>query len=110
MSMMPQEEIKQAMFGERVTWVLAQEQTKKLNVRADLFGKNKTTTAIKNTSISAVGLLMKHNETSIVTLHLFHNPHSKNKLTTRLSMTDNIKEYWISETTNYQEFIGIKTI
>jgi hypothetical protein len=109
MSMMPQEEIKQAMFGERVTWVSVQKQTKKLNVEADLFSKNKTTTPNKNTTVSAVGLLMKHSETSIVTLHVFHNPHAKNKLTTRLSIAENIKEYWISDTNNYQEFMGVKT-
>jgi hypothetical protein len=103
MSIMPQEEIKQAMFGDRVTWISVDNH----EIAADLFSKNKTTTAEKNTTTSAVGLLVRNLETSELSLDLFHNPYAKNRLIAEFSLENSIREYMISDTVNYQDFLSI---
>ncbi|MCO6353818.1 hypothetical protein GBO14_03435 [Pseudoalteromonas shioyasakiensis] len=70
----PQEEIKLAMFGDRVSWVSVNSG----NIKADVFDKNKTTTEQKNTTISAVGLMLENIQDGNLTLYIYHNPHAKN--------------------------------
>ena len=99
-SVMPQEEIKQAMFGDRVTWISVN--TKE--IESDIFQENKTTTNAKNTTISAVGLMMKNSHNNKLTLHIHHNPHARNKLKSPVFTCEGVYEYHIDNTSSYSNF------
>ena len=99
-SMFPEEEVKLAMFGDRVTWLSA----KGGNVVADLFEKNKTVTENKNTTVSAVGLMVKNINDQSLMLHIFHNPHAKNPMKLGLFRSDAVAEYKIRDTRTYDSF------
>lgn len=96
----PHEEVKLAMFGDRVTW---------LNVgtgqfEADLFDKNKTTTEQKNTTTSAVCLLTKDLENGNLKLHIYHNPYAKVPLISPVFKSSKVSEYSIHITKAYSNF------
>ncbi len=99
-SVMPQEEIKQAMFGDRVTWISVNSK----EVKSDIFQENKTTTNAKNTTISAVGLMVKNSQNNELTLHIHHNPHAKNKLISPVFVCNSVYEYHIDNTNSYSNF------
>ncbi len=106
-SLMPQEEIKQAMFGDRVIWRTIPSHLSNYisKVTADIFSHNKTTTEEKNTTISAVGLLIEHIETGELSLLIHHNPYAKNPLPVSLINNSCFKEYKIDSTKEYGDFI-----
>ncbi len=95
-----QEEIKQAMFGDRVTWI-NQDNRK---IAADIFQENKTTTDKKNTTISAVAILIENVQNGVLTLHIYHNPFAKNKLISPVFQSDLVYEYEIESTDSYCNF------
>lgn len=99
-SCIPQEEIKLAMFGERVTWLSVNSR----KVKADVFDKNKTTTEQKNTTISAVGLMIKNVQNDSLTLHIYHNPHAKTPLISPVFESSKTFEYSINATNEYGNF------
>ncbi len=99
-SCMPQEEIKLAMFGDRVTWLSVN--TGK--IKADLFAKNKTTTDKKNTTTSAVGLMIKNIQDDSLTLHIYHNPYAKTPLISPVFESTKVFEYRINATKEYDNF------
>ena len=105
----PQEEMKQAMFGDHVTWCSVPNQYNQYHSRvvADNFGRNRTTTDKKNTTISAVALLFENYETSELTLLIHHNPHAKNPLPNLFSSFHSIKEYRVYSTREYGYFIEV---
>ena len=107
--LMPQEEIKQAMFGDRVIWKTVPSHYNNYNsiATADIFSHNKTTTEFKNTTISAVGLLIEHCETKELTVHLHHNPFAKHPIPELLFNSERVKEYKVTSTKNYGDFIEI---
>ena len=97
----PQEEIKQAMFGNNVTWI----NFEKREIVADMFQENKTITEKKNTSTSAVSLLIKDFTTGDMNLHIFHNPFAKTPLISPIFKANSVYEYEIPDTRNYCNFI-----
>lgn len=99
-SIFPEEEIKLAMFGDRVTWL----STINMAVAADLYEKNKTVTKNKNTTVSAVGLMVKNINDQSLTLHIFHNPHAKNVMKVGTLKSDSVVEYKIRDTRSYGSF------
>lgn len=99
-SMMPQEEIKLAMFGDRVTWI----DLNSGKIKADVYDKNKTTTNQKNTTVSAVALMIKNRQDNSLTLHIYHNPHAKNILKSPFIESPKIYEYSIANTHSYGDF------
>lgn len=99
-SMFPEEEVKLAMFGDRITWLSARDG----NVAADLYEKNKTVTERKNTTVSAVGLMVKNVNDQSLMLHIFHNPHAKIVMKVGLFRSDTIAEYKIRDTRTYGSF------
>jgi hypothetical protein len=99
-SIVPQEEIKIAMFGDRITWIGVNSRT----VKADLYNKNKTTTEMKNTTVSAIGLLIKNVQDNSLSLHVYHNPHAKNALVSTVFFSDRVFEYRIFDTKAYGDF------
>ena len=99
-SCIPQEEIKLAMFGDRVTWV----EVRSRKIQADIYDKNKTTTGQKNTTVSAVGLMIKNIQDNSLTLHIYHNPHAKNILISPFLESPKIYEYSICNTRSYGDF------
>lgn len=106
-SLMPQEEIKQAMFGDRVIWraTPSNHTNYKSKVTADIFSHNKTITEEKNTTISATGLLIEHSETGELTLLIHHNPYAKNPLPASLINNRSLKEYKIDSTKEHGDFV-----
>jgi hypothetical protein len=78
-SVMPFEEIKQAMFGQREIWrtVPTFQGTNELRTVADLFGKGKSTTQTKNTHVSAVCLLQENYSRGSFKLEMLHNPFAR---------------------------------
>ncbi len=105
----PQEEMKQAMFGDHVTWCSVPNQYNQYHSRvvADNFGRNRTTTDKKNTTISAVALLFENYETRELTLLIHHNPHAKNPLPNLFSSFHSIKEYRVDSTREYGHFVEV---
>ena len=99
-SCFPQEEVKLAMFGDRVTWISVNSRS----VKADIFDKNKTTTEQKNTTVSAVGLMVKNIQDGSLTLHIYHNPHAKNGLLSPIFESSKAYEYRIGSSKSYGEF------
>lgn len=99
-SMFPVEEVKLAMFGDRVTWI----STRDSRLTADLYEKNKTVTENKNTTVSAVGLMVKNINDQSLTLHIFHNPHAKNMMKVGTLLSDSVIEYKIRDTRSYGSF------
>jgi hypothetical protein len=99
-SCIPQEEIKLAMFCDRVTWLGVNSG----KVQADLFDKNKTTTEQKNTTISAVGLMIKNVQDDSLTLHIYHNPHAKTPLMPPVFESTKVFEYCINTIKVYDNF------
>lgn len=108
-SLMPQEELKQAMFGDRVTWrnVPLHQNNNSSAVTADIYSRNKTTTESKNTTVSAVALLIEHSQTGELTMLLHHNPHAKNPLPESIFSGDRVKEFKVNSTKNYGGFVEV---
>lgn len=99
-SCIPKEEIKIAMFGERITWFGVNSG----EVKAGIFDKNKTTTKQKNTTISAVGLMIKNIQDDNLTLHIYHNPHAKIPLISPVFNSSKVYEYRMNCTKTYGNF------
>ena len=106
----PQEEIKQAMFGDRVIWrtMPSIQNSQPTKVTADIFSANKTTTAEKNTTISAVGFLAEHYQSGDLLMFLYHNPFARNPIEESLFSDLSIKQFKIGSTRNYCEFVEIE--
>ncbi|MEN6474086.1 MAG: hypothetical protein ABFD81_08740 [Syntrophaceae bacterium] len=102
-SLIPSEEVKQAMFGEREIWVSMPSfgVINKSKITADIFGKNKSNTKSKNRNISAVCLLVDKAETRDSSLFIYHNPYAKNPLPHKLIDHSNVKEFVIPSTRSY---------
>lgn len=109
-SIMPQEEIKQAMFGDRIIWLTAPTHYNEYEseVTADIFSYNKTTTESKNTTTSAVALLIEDYKTSELTFLLHHNPHAKNPLSESIFSGFGIRQFRIISTKNYCDFVEVQ--
>lgn len=107
LSLNPQEEIKLAMFGDRELWCYVHPRHMVGKVKDDIFTINRMTTERKNTTVSAVGFLVVHNETKKITMLLHHNPFAKNKLDYGILRSKSIKQYAISSTNQYGSFIEV---
>ena len=110
-SLIPQEEIKQAMFGNRVIWqsVPSHKNNFQSSVTADVFGKDKVTTERKNTTISAVALLVESAQTGELALYLHHNPYARNPLPYSIFGSNKVKDYVIDSVREYGGFVEVKT-
>lgn len=105
-SVIPTEEIKLAMFGERQIWrtVPHPAYRNKKETTADIFGPNKSNTNLKNTHTSAVCLLICDSDNNNSKIFVYHNPFSKHPLPQKLMSHPNIIEYAIPSTSSYCNF------
>ena len=88
------EEIKQAMFGDREVW----RNVRTNEITADIFARNKEMRSDKNTVISAVAYLIENEQNKSIFMNLFHNPFADNKLNICLINDERFNEYRISFT------------
>jgi hypothetical protein len=97
------------MFGNRTLWYTVPNHLNNYTSEkiSDVFGKNKTTTSGKNTTTSAVGLLIELAESKNLVLFLYHNPHAKSPLRSPFIRNERLKEFKIASTSNYGDFIEV---
>ena len=92
------EEIKDAMFGDRVVWRTVPNHRNGFTAEttADIFTKNKKMRSNEKTIISAVAYLIENEEKKSIAMHLFHNPFADNELKFGLINDERFNEYIIS--------------